>query len=340
MSFNKKEKQIIEKALTYWQEKQFIDHELSSKLKKELPTKGFDWKNLALYASVFALVSLIIAVISIFADEALLKLIDSFIESSYLTKTIVAFLLSGVFYYLDIRTTKKKTINRAYSKEIFALLAAVSLAIASGLLSFLIGIHESPGILILLLCLIYFTLGKIHLKPIYWYFGLAAILISFGTLSNEFESQEDSFYGMNYPMRFSIFGIILIALSRLLEKYIHPFYHYTYNASVLIFFTALWILSISGNYLSYTDWLEVRQYELWGYSIILFLVSTGAIILGLKEEDSWLKNTGILFTFLNLYTRYFEYFWGSMHKAVFFFIIAFSFWIIGKQAERIWNKKS
>jgi hypothetical protein len=62
-------------------------------------------------------------------------------------------------------------------------------------------------------------------------------------------------------------------------------------------------------------------------------------MLGIKKEDSLLKNIGVSFIFLNLYTRYFEYFWDELHKALFFGIIAISFWVIGKKAEKIWDKE-
>jgi len=33
----------------------------------------------------------------------------------------------------------------------------------------------------------------------------------------------------------------------------------------------------------------------------------------------------------------FEYFWDATHKAIFFSILAVSFWLIGSKAEKIWN---
>jgi hypothetical protein len=340
MSFSRKEKDIIEKALAYWKADTLIDAQLAERLKENLPVKGFDWKSLAYYASIFALLSLVIAVISIFADEALLQLLDSLISSSYRTKTIVTLAISTLFYFLDLRLTNQDSLNKRYSKEVYALLAAIFLAITAGMLSFSIGTQESPGILVLTLSICYLILGRIHQKAIYWFFGLAALLFAYGTISLELGTTDDTFLGMNYPMRFTLFGLLLIGVSFIGKSIIQPFYEYTYNTAVIIFFAALWILSITGNYNSYQDWLQVKQYELWVYSLLLFSVSFFAVIIGLKKEDEWLKNTAILFILLNLYSRYFEYFWDTMHKAIFFLIIAISFWLLGKQAERLWNKKS
>jgi hypothetical protein len=40
-----------------------------------------------------------------------------------------------------------------------------------------------------------------------------------------------------------------------------------------------------------------------------------------------------------MYTRYFEYFWNSMHKALFFALLGISFWLIGSKAEKYWRKE-
>jgi hypothetical protein len=49
------------------------------------------------------------------------------------------------------------------------------------------------------------------------------------------------------------------------------------------------------------------------------------------------RGFGLTFLFINLYTRYFEYFWNTLHKAIFFALLAISFWFIGSRAEKIWN---
>jgi len=40
---------------------------------------------------------------------------------------------------------------------------------------------------------------------------------------------------------------------------------------------------------------------------------------------------------INLYSRYFEYLWDITDKTIFFSILALSFWMIGRKAEKIWN---
>ena len=46
------------------------------------------------------------------------------------------------------------------------------------------------------------------------------------------------------------------------------------------------------------------------------------------------------FFFINLYTALFQYFWNGLHKAIFFAILAASFWLLGRKAESLWKMKS
>ena len=62
-----------------------------------------------------------------------------------------------------------------------------------------------------------------------------------------------------------------------------------------------------------------------------------SIYWGLKTEDTVARGFGITFLLLNLYTRFFEYFWDNTHKALFFAILGISFWALGSYAERLWK---
>ncbi|MBK6267268.1 hypothetical protein JKA74_19660 [Marivirga sp. S37H4] len=341
MKVNRKEKEILQKALQHWESVNLLNTEKATELKNNLEQKPFNWQAVAYYSFIFAVVSLLIAILSIFADKALLDLIDSLISTSYVTKSFTFLVLSGLFFWLDWRYAKT-TSKKKYSKEVFAFFGAVFLAIATGFLSFLFQMEERPGILIFLLSLVYFTIAFYRKKELLWFFGLMALMIGYGAVTYNLSKNNELFFGMNFPMRFAILGLIILGATYFLNKVktLHAFKEPTYFSGLIVFFISLWILSISGNYSSYETWLEVKQYQLWFYSLILLMASVAAIGIGLKKEDIMLKNMGITFIFLNLYTRYFEFFWDIMHKAVFFGIIAISFWLVGKKAEKIWDKGS
>jgi len=71
--------------------------------------------------------------------------------------------------------------------------------------------------------------------------------------------------------------------------------------------------------------------------VLFGAAAVAAIWYGLARDDGVLRGFGLTFLFINLYTRFFEYFWDSLHKAVFFAVLAISFWYLGRKAETIWH---
>jgi len=86
-------------------------------------------------------------------------------------------------------------------------------------------------------------------------------------------------------------------------------------------------------------WQAVRQYVLLQWSVLFGGVAVATIWYGQKHIDGVARGFGITFLFINLYTRLFEYGWDSMRKAVFFGVLAISFWYFGSRAEAIWNPR-
>ncbi|WP_235869050.1 hypothetical protein [Photobacterium kishitanii] len=147
------------------------------------------------------------------------------------------------------------------------------------------------------------------------------------------------FWGMNIPLRFAIVGALIIGLSASLKYnsrllFLHEA---TLFIGLMYFFNALWMLTIFGNYDSLSAWSHIKQIELWGWSVAMMLVTLSAIFYGIKNSNPLIRAFGIIFLLLCLYSRYFEFFWGTLHKALFFAILALSFWGIGSRAEKIWQ---
>ncbi|WP_235964613.1 DUF2157 domain-containing protein [Pedobacter gandavensis] len=115
------------------------------------------------------------------------------------------------------------------------------------------------------------------------------------------------------------------------------FFQITYIIGMMYLFFSLWLLSVFGNFGTLAEWYGVKQISLFYWAIVSASACVISIFVGLKYRDDIAREFGITFLFINLYTRYFEYFWDSWHKALFFCVLAASFWIIGRRAERIWN---
>jgi len=172
-----------------------------------------------------------------------------------------------------------------------------------------------------------------------WLFSLISLGSWFGMETGYISGWGSYFLGMNYPLRFVLFGIVLVGASFVLKinSKLSGFQKLTYIMGLLYLFIALWILSIFGNYGDISSWYDVKQIELFHWGLIFGLAAVGAIVYGLKQDDHTSRSFGITFLFINLYTKFFEYFWTELHKAVFFIILAVSFSLIGWKAEKIWN---
>jgi hypothetical protein len=197
------------------------------------------------------------------------------------------------------------------------------------------------SLLVLLAALVYAALGLWFPSRLTWLFSLLSLGGWFGAETGYVSGWGAYFLGMNYPLRFVLFGLVLLGLSLLFKDRprLGAFFNVTYTMGLLYLFVALWILSIWGNHGDMASWSRVRQTRLFGWGLLFGAAALGAILLGLKCDDARARGFGITFLFINLYTRYFEYFWNMTHKAIFFAILAISFWIVGSRAEAIWSMK-
>lgn len=176
-----------------------------------------------------------------------------------------------------------------------------------------------------------------------WIFALLSMGSWFGAETGDASGWGAYYLGMNYPMRFVLFGLILIVASAYIFRhwakrvdFIAP----TRAIGLLYLFIALWILSIFGNYSDYALWQSAKQIELFHWSLLFGAASIISIYHGIKYDDGMTRGFGITFIFINLYTRFFEYFWEDIHQALFFALLAISFWFLGTKAEKIWHLDS
>jgi uncharacterized membrane protein len=59
--------------------------------------------------------------------------------------------------------------------------------------------------------------------------------------------------------------------------------------------------------------------EFW-FVLLLTLLTSAGIYLGVAWESAVFLNTSIVFFAMNVYTRFYEYFWDAMPKSLFFII--------------------
>ena len=195
------------------------------------------------------------------------------------------------------------------------------------------------SLLLLLSFIVHVILGVALESNVIWIFSLVSLGGWMGTETVYLSGWGAYYLGMNYPLRFVLFDGMLTAAALALET--QPlgqrFFRSTLVIGLLYLFISLWIMSIFGNYGDMRGWERAKQIELFHWSILFAAVAGLAIYHGLRHGNDTTKGFGITFLGINLYTRFFELFWNGLHKAVFFALLALSFWYIGSKAETIWN---
>ena len=196
--------------------------------------------------------------------------------------------------------------------------------------------------LFLLAAVIYGALGLLLDSRLIWVFALFAFGSWLGAETGYRSGWGAYYLGMNYPMRFVLLGLLLCGLSVLFKRNdlwsrLAAFERSTLSVGLLYLFISLWILSIFGDYGDMTSWYQARHMELFHWSLLFGAAACAAIWLGVKDDDAMLRGYGLVFLGLNLYTRFFEWFWDSLNKGLFFIIVGLSLWGLGAHAERLWN---
>jgi hypothetical protein len=269
---------------------------------------------------------------AIFIDDKLLERIRIYFSLS----NIIIALLMGVlafswFYYIRRKSAHIKSI----AFEIYVVLGALAAITSLVYVCKEAGFGDSYSSFLAAAFILLLSLSVYFRSRALWVGSLLALTAWFGSFTYIY-SKDHSFLGMNYPVRFTMFGLVILGLSFVQQRWkrVEFSQRITYLAGLILVFIGLWGVSVFGNYNNLEAWMLVRQTQVLAYSIVFGFAAFTALYLGIRYKDDIARDLGILFLILNFYSRYFEYFWDSLHKGIFFLILAVSFWFIGRWIEK------
>lgn len=339
MKVNRNQAVVLKTAIQHWTDTGHLDVRTAEVLRDSIEVTFFDWKRLAKYSFWFAIGCTVISVSAFLADKALREIFELVFNAPHSIKFVALTLASAAIYWVGARRRTRYP-NKIFSNE--AVLFFGVLATAGAVYQLGMWLDTGSGrfsILLLLSSLIYGALGYFVRSNLIWLFSLISLGSWMGAETGYMSGWGAYYLGMNYPLRFVVFGGVLISVALLLERkeWFEHFFRTTLASGLSYFFIALWIVSIFGNYGELTMWHEVKQIQLFHWSIVFGLAACAAIYHGLRYGNEMTKGFGLTFLIINLYTRFFEYFWDATHKALFFAILGISFWFLGTKAEKIWQ---
>jgi len=259
---------IVMQTLQRLRQRDFIDDQMAKKLSESLAIASFDWQRAARYAFIISIFCLVIAVGAILADKVLMELLMRIFNAPAIVKCgFFALVSAGIFRYgLFLR---KQYPHRLYGNEAVFFLGVLGLA--AGV--FFLGVAVDTGtghysVLFLIASILYALLGLWFPSALVWVFGLLSLGAWMGTETGYVSGHGMYFLGMNYPLRFVIFGSALTALgivgqhsfldpgtigdpgtiSSTFKDRLLSMSPQTTVIGLLNLFVALWIMSIFGNY--------------------------------------------------------------------------------------------
>jgi hypothetical protein len=339
LNLDKQESEFLDDAIKHWEGQHLIDANLAENLRNSYEVKGFDWMRLAKYSFWVALICGAIAVGSLIIDDRVINWIKSLYYTPDIVISIASGVLSAVLFYFGKRSEKKHP-EKIFSNEALVFTGILFMASCIAFLGKVL--DNGSGHFSLLFLLSVFVYGFLAWRMdsrLIWLFALVSLGSWFGTETGYQTHWSYYFLGMNYPLRFVGFGLVLVFSCYLLkkQKWFGQFWELTYVVGLLYLFMSLWLLSIFGNYGNIDRWWQIRQISLFYWGIISGAVAACFMVFGLKTKDAIAREFGITFLLIFIYTKYFEYFWDHTNKTIFFAILGISFWLIGRKAERIWN---
>jgi hypothetical protein len=339
MKLSRRKARLLEEVLEDWRASRTLSEAEARRLLATVEVVPFDWRRLARYSFWVAVACIVIAVASALADEALLDLLATLITLSPAGRFIALALVAGGFYAWSLRRQREAP-EKIYGNEALCFLGVLATA---GAVESLGEMLSSGGgrfsLLFLIAALLYGAIGLAFPSVQVWIFALLSLGSWIGFETGYASGWGAYFLGLNYPFRFLMFGAALAAASHLFLAWPARarFWRPTFVIGLLCLFLSLWVMSIFGNYGDLRAWHSAGYGELFLWAVLFGAASAAAIWYGLRFDDRTSIGFGITFLFINLYTRFFEHFWDSLHKAVFFAVLGASFWYIGSRAERIWT---
>ncbi|HSX19959.1 MAG TPA: DUF2157 domain-containing protein [Gammaproteobacteria bacterium] len=339
MNLTRRQADIVKKALKSWQVSNKISPAKAEELTDSIKVIPFDWRRLAKFSIFTAIVCFFIAISAAFNDEYLRRVLAAIFNAPPAIKSFFLAIISCLLYYFGYRR-KQRYPQKTYTNEaIFVFgIAATAAAIYQLGQALQLGADELH-LYLFMACIVYGLIGYLCKSVIIWVFALVSLGGWFGAETGYLSGWGAYYFGMNYPLRFVLFGALLVFVAFYTEKYskFKWLHESTLTMGLLYLFMSLWILSIFGDFDWAHNWHEIKHIELFHWSLLFGIAAVAAIWYGLKYDNSLTKGFGITFLFINLYTRYFEYFWDTMHKALFFLVLGLSLWFIGTKAENIWR---
>ena len=314
------------RELKKWKKDNLITDEQFETLSKRYRDDYIDWQPIIKAIMITGIIMVSIGFIAF---------ISFYIFSLY----FIAFLFALFFLlgFIIDEILKRKDIYLPKTSSAIIALSSIFLSAFIFTLSYIITHNKDNFILISLISIILFFIIA-YIKRNYAVLSIAIIgLITWYGFEGFDISGID--LTLNNYIRFIITSILmfLIGITDINKKLGEKYYNFSiiyYTIGILYSNIILAIMSIFGNNAEPIIF-EHGSSELLIYSLLFLIMNIIIFLIGFKLKISSIVRYSIFFIILNMYIRYFEYFYLRMNTWIFFIILGLSTILIGVIIERI-----
>lgn len=339
MKVNGRQFRFLQETLKSWSRDGLLDEGKKEALLDSLDVQSYQWRILAQYACWAALFSMVLSLLAVVTDKALIAWLERLFTLQDSTRSLFFAALSiGIYLFGGWFKSRQKGL--VFSQELIFFLGAVSTAASIYYLcKVFYTVSGYYSLLLLLGAAIYLVVAILLQSLLLWVLGLGVMACWFFAETVYWTGDVDvPLFGKSFPVQFLVFSLVVFILGHGLPlfKRTKAFFDATQFFSLMILFVCLWILSMLGDYDYTSESFNASQIELWLWRLAMLAASCLAIFVGFRRDDSIPRILGVGFLLLNLYTLFFQYGWDTMHKALFFALLALSFWLLGRYSEWLW----
>ncbi|RBL89680.1 hypothetical protein [Chitinophaga flava] len=341
MEVDKRDGQFLQRVIRKWQQDKLISDAQAEDLQQSYSIRSNDWQTITLYIFIAAISCALMAFGSLVLDEKWIEIIR---KKFSLTDGVIAFLFGALTVFLCYQGWRRNRHHASFSfnRELFWLLPILSTGVTVVYLGKSVGyLGGNYGVFWLLATAVYAIVALTLHSRLLWIATLLCLIPAYVKLTYYLTSNGPYFLGMNLPCRMALLALLLIAAGWVMKHraVFLPAKEITWAGGWLLFMLSGWLISIFGNCGTWQEWQALRQVHLLWWVVVFSAQCVLTLLLGIRIKDDLLRDMGVIFLLLDLYTRYFEYLWDRTNKGLFFSILALSFWWLGKQIEKYLEKR-
>ena len=318
---------FILKELKKWNKDNIITDEQFETLSKKYKDDYINWQPIIRAIMITGIVMVSFGFIS-FISFYIFSLY--FIAFLFFTLFILGFIIDEVL--------KRKEIYLPKTSSAITALSSIFLSADIFTISYIITNNKDNFILLSLISIIlFFIIAYIKRNYVVLSIAIISIITWYGIEGFDISGID---LRLNNYIRFIISSIFifLVGITDINKKLGNKYFKFSviyYTIGLLYLNTILAFMSVFGNYDYAIILKEYGNPYILIYSSLFLLSNIITLIMGYKLKISSIVKYSIFLIILNLYIRYFEYFYFRMNTWIFFIILGSSTIIIGIIIERI-----